>query len=184
VVSAHVHEYGRDRATPPAFLVDLARDAVEAGADAFVGHGVHCLWPVEMHAGRPILYGLGDFIWSDLQEALHAALDASGRSLLRGRGIEPATATAADVNDVLNDAYVESAFFESVVAEVSFDGGAATLRLHPIELGRSRPLTERGIPRLAEGRGGEVILERLAEISEPLGTKIRISGGVGLVDPS
>ena len=54
VVSAHVHEEGPDAATPPAFLVDLAHAAIDAGADVFVGHGVHRLWPVEMYAGRPI----------------------------------------------------------------------------------------------------------------------------------
>lgn len=39
-----------------------ARVAVEAGADAVVGHGPHVLRGVEFHRGRPIAYSLGNFL--------------------------------------------------------------------------------------------------------------------------
>lgn len=39
-----------------------ARTAVEAGADAVVGHGPHVLRGVEFHRGRPIAYSLGNFL--------------------------------------------------------------------------------------------------------------------------
>jgi poly-gamma-glutamate capsule biosynthesis protein CapA/YwtB (metallophosphatase superfamily) len=46
---------------PPDFYVDLAHRAVDAGADAWVGHGVHTLRGVEVYRGKPIFYGLGEF---------------------------------------------------------------------------------------------------------------------------
>jgi hypothetical protein len=39
-----------------------ARVAIEAGADAVVGHGPHVLRGVEFHRGRPIAYSLGNFL--------------------------------------------------------------------------------------------------------------------------
>jgi poly-gamma-glutamate capsule biosynthesis protein CapA/YwtB (metallophosphatase superfamily) len=39
-----------------------ARAAIEAGADAVVGHGPHVLRGVEFHRGRPIAYSLGNFL--------------------------------------------------------------------------------------------------------------------------
>ncbi len=36
--------------------------------------GCHNLGPVEVYRGRPILYGLGNFFWSDMQEPLAADL--------------------------------------------------------------------------------------------------------------
>ncbi len=40
----------------------LARAAVEAGADVVAGHHAHLLRGVEMHRGRPIFHGLGNFV--------------------------------------------------------------------------------------------------------------------------
>jgi hypothetical protein len=40
----------------------LARAAIEAGADVVVGHHAHLLRGVEVHRGRPIFHGLGNFV--------------------------------------------------------------------------------------------------------------------------
>jgi hypothetical protein len=47
---------------PAQFVVELSRAAIEAGADAVVGHGPHLTLGVEIHRGRPIFYSLGNFI--------------------------------------------------------------------------------------------------------------------------
>ncbi|MFD2415142.1 CapA family protein [Amycolatopsis pigmentata] len=40
----------------------LARAAIDAGADAVLGHHAHILRGIEMHRGRPIFHGLGNFV--------------------------------------------------------------------------------------------------------------------------
>jgi hypothetical protein len=39
-----------------------ARAALDAGADAVVGHGPHVLRGIEFHDGKPIFYSLGNFL--------------------------------------------------------------------------------------------------------------------------
>ncbi len=50
------------RLRPSAGFKRFARAVMEAGADAYVGHSAHVLQGVEMYAGRPIFYDLGDFV--------------------------------------------------------------------------------------------------------------------------
>ncbi|MBB2914057.1 poly-gamma-glutamate synthesis protein (capsule biosynthesis protein) [Streptosporangium becharense] len=44
------------------YEVDLARAAVDAGADAVLGHHAHILKGVQIHAGKPVFHGLGNFV--------------------------------------------------------------------------------------------------------------------------
>lgn len=39
----------------------FAHAAIAAGADIVLGHGPHMILPLELHAGRPIIYGGGNF---------------------------------------------------------------------------------------------------------------------------
>lgn len=41
----------------------VARAAVDAGADLFLGHHPHVLQPVEVYKGKPVLYSLGNFLF-------------------------------------------------------------------------------------------------------------------------
>jgi hypothetical protein len=56
--------------------------------------------------------------------------------------------------------------------------------LHPIDLGYSAPLSEKGIPRAASAEVAQRILERLQRISKPYGTSISIEKGVGVIHVS
>jgi len=174
VAAIHCHLEGPDPDTPPDVLRELATALVEAGAHAVAGHGVHRLWPIELHHGALILYGLGNFIWSDLIEPLQRQLyEEAGVA-----GDEP-LATDADVNRMLNAAWFDGQrFFDSVVAEVAAGVGEATVRLHPVDLGYGLPLTRSGIPQLAEGDRRTAILDRLAELSEPYGVAVAGDGAV------
>jgi hypothetical protein len=67
VVSPH---WGKEYiATPEPWQVDFAHAAVDAGADIFVGGHAH--WPkgIEVYRGKPIFYGVGNFLldqsWSE-----------------------------------------------------------------------------------------------------------------------
>lgn len=65
-----------------------AHAAVDAGADLVVGHHAHVVQEMETYAGKPILYGLGNFVfdqtWSrDTQEGLAVRAVWRGRTLVR-----------------------------------------------------------------------------------------------------
>jgi poly-gamma-glutamate synthesis protein (capsule biosynthesis protein) len=40
----------------------VARAAIDAGADAVLGHHAHIMRGIEVHRGRPIFHGLGNFV--------------------------------------------------------------------------------------------------------------------------
>jgi poly-gamma-glutamate capsule biosynthesis protein CapA/YwtB (metallophosphatase superfamily) len=44
-----------------AYMTEIAHAAIDAGADAVIGHGPHHFLPVELYRGKPIFYGLGSF---------------------------------------------------------------------------------------------------------------------------
>jgi hypothetical protein len=49
--------------------VERAQAMIDAGADAIFGHHAHRLQPMEMVDGRPVAWGLGNFIWPRLSIA-------------------------------------------------------------------------------------------------------------------
>ncbi len=76
-----------------------AHRCVDAGADAVIGHHPHVLQGVEVYAGKPIYYSLGNFIWglasvSALSAMAYVEFGGDGRQVLsakvlpvlRGRG--------------------------------------------------------------------------------------------------
>ncbi|GIV00220.1 MAG: hypothetical protein KatS3mg014_1835 [Actinomycetota bacterium] len=54
---------------PRAYQVAEAHRMIRAGADAIFGHHAHRLQPMEVYRGRPIFYGLGNFVWPRLSVA-------------------------------------------------------------------------------------------------------------------
>ena len=56
----------------------------------------------------------------------------------------------------------------------------AEIRLYPIELGWKAARSQRGTPRLAPEALGRKIIEHLAELSEPFGTRIVYEDGTGV----
>lgn len=180
VVSAHVHEEGADPGTHPEFLTDIAHSLVDAGADAFIGHGVHRLWPIEVYQGKVICYGLGNFFFHDILEPVTAILYDDARSYIDVDG-----ATDADVTRALSGPDFDSeCYYESVLVSMSVDGGQIVeVRLYPITLGYDERLTRMGIPQLASGQQGLDILERVASASKATGTSLVIEDGVGVIRP-
>jgi hypothetical protein len=48
---------------PRDYQVDEAHRMIDAGADMIFGHHAHRLQPMDTYRGRPIFYGLGNFVW-------------------------------------------------------------------------------------------------------------------------
>jgi poly-gamma-glutamate synthesis protein (capsule biosynthesis protein) len=185
LATIHAHETDLDCETPGGFLPELARAVIEAGADAFVGHGQHHLMPIEIYRGKPILYGLGNFIWSDIQEPLGADMHERSRARVARAFPDPARATEADLTALWNAAsFTDERVFQSVIAECRFAGGRlAEIRLHPVDLRYGERLTRSGLPRPAEPGAAAAILDRLRRLSEPLGTRIAVENGIGVIRP-
>jgi poly-gamma-glutamate synthesis protein (capsule biosynthesis protein) len=146
------------------YLPVLAKAAIDNGADVFQGTGVHVLRGIEIYNDRPIFYGLGEFV---------RQRDVGG---LAGRG------------DLSRDACAGCPFpakYESVIAVSRFSGDRLVeVRLHPIELRyESERMAHRGVPEIAPPDVGRRILERLRELSAPLGTTVTIEGNVGVIRP-
>lgn len=66
VVTIH---WGHELDTVPrSYQVDEARRMIDAGADVIFGHHAHRLQPMDTYRGRPIFYGLGNFVWPTLSD--------------------------------------------------------------------------------------------------------------------
>ncbi len=148
---------------PPDFYVDLAHQAIDAGADAWVGHGVHTLRGVEIYNGKPIFYGLGEF-FRQMNWSLEVQLGM--------RDANPTNRTPGGRSQSL----------ESMVGVSRYeDGRLVEVRLYPIELGYDGPDSRLGIPRIARGELAHLILERVQRLSRELGTDVAIDGDVGVI---
>ncbi|MCZ6695747.1 MAG: CapA family protein, partial [Acidobacteria bacterium] len=89
IATIHAHQSAFDRYAPGGFLQELARAAIDAGADAFITHGIHHLGPIEVYEGKPIFYGLANFFWSDIQEPLAPDLHEAYRDLIAKAFLDP-----------------------------------------------------------------------------------------------
>jgi poly-gamma-glutamate synthesis protein (capsule biosynthesis protein) len=200
IVSIHAHECssGCDDDNAPRgaarFLKELARGAIDSGADLFVATGNHNLGPVEIYKSRrrgyrPIFYGLGNFFWSDVQELLGHDLFRGNRELLGRAWKDPSRATEYDLTAPLNKGAFANRFtFESVIAEARFEKNElARIELHAIEEGYGHPLVESGIPRLVtDASAAAAIFKQIVGQTAQFGLprlNIRYEGGSAIIEP-
>jgi poly-gamma-glutamate capsule biosynthesis protein CapA/YwtB (metallophosphatase superfamily) len=54
---------------PRADDVARAHAMIDAGADAIFGHHQHRLQPLDHYKGKPVFWGLGNFVWPNFSEA-------------------------------------------------------------------------------------------------------------------
>jgi poly-gamma-glutamate synthesis protein (capsule biosynthesis protein) len=170
---------------PPDCLTEVAHAAVDAGADAFITVGAHNLGPIEVYAGRPVFYGMGNFFWSDIQSPLSADLyqpHLVGDRLTRAFE-HPERATDADLTAVFEaQEFAQPWVFESIVAKSVFScGRLQEIHIHPVWLRYGERLTRSGIPMVAPPARALAILEWLRAASEPYGTKIVVDDLIGRV---
>jgi poly-gamma-glutamate synthesis protein (capsule biosynthesis protein) len=180
IVSIHCHEAGGNRETPPLFLAVFARAAIDAGAAAVVGHGPHVLRGIEIYRGRPILYSLGNFFFE------YETVSELPADDYESVGLAP-TAGPQDFFDRYDQGGsrgypADAEVWESAVAVLRLrQRRPEALEIHPISLGFGLPRRERGRPVLANPELSRKILDRLARLSAPYGTRIEISGNTGRI---
>ncbi len=179
IVSMHSHQLKRTAKDEPSdFFEEFAHRCIDVGANAIVGHGPHLLRPIEIYKGCPIFYSLGDFVLQ-IENITKAPAD-----MYEKQGL-----TSKDGLDILFDKRnahgtkglcYERVMYEAVIPYwEAEDGKLTSLTLLPIELGYGLPRSQSGWPKPALNSG---IIERLAKMSEPYGTKIKIENGVGIVE--
>jgi poly-gamma-glutamate capsule biosynthesis protein CapA/YwtB (metallophosphatase superfamily) len=153
----------QERLMPNDWLKRWTHAEVDAGADIVVMHGAPLLHGIEIYRGKPIFYDLGNFIYN----------------------VPP---TLFYISEPMS--------WESVVAYLEFRGKTmGSISLRPIVMnyvGEGQPdihdpyaanrfLLTRGLPSPAAGARAGYILERVAELSKPFGTKLQITGDTAIV---
>lgn len=181
VVSVHGHEQAHTEEEPASFTREFARRMIDEGADLVAGHGPHLLRGMEVYRGKPIFYSLGNFI---AQNDLIARIPADSYERFRvDRDRTPSELFRARSDDGRKGFPADSRYWESVVPICRFeDGRLAAVEIVPIELGHRRPVSQRGLPRLAAGDHGAAILARFARLSEPFKTRFTQQGDRAVVD--
>lgn len=149
----HNHHWGDNHLETPDWLRDWARELIDAGATIFVAHGVPALHGVEVYKGRPIFYGLGNYIFHTKRIKHYENDDHAFVSVI-----------------------ARCKFEHGRLASLRFSPVHLSVGGKPH---RETPVM--GAPRPARGAQAVMILERLAEKSKPFGAKLRIVGDEGEV---
>jgi poly-gamma-glutamate synthesis protein (capsule biosynthesis protein) len=190
-VSVHCHEFGgaslltagnrAELEETADFVTRFAHQAIDEGADLFVGHGSHFPMGIEIYQGKPIFYSVGNFIFqnetvgffpADAYERFDLDLKATPSDFLDAR-------TAGGKKGHPSD----PAYWENMFAACEFSGGKfKEIRLYPIDQGFGRPRPQRGRPVLAEGAAADRVLERVTRLSKRYGTKVAVRNGVGMIE--
>jgi len=154
---------------PADYQVEFAHKAIDAGADAVMGHGVHTIKGIEIYKGRPICYGLSNFVFQQ-QISPYSWTDAGIDRPWGDLNAERFGWLSGQVN-------LEALLIEGVYK----DGNLSELRIYPADLGPERVGSRLGIPQLADEEKARELLGRVAEYSQPFGTRIDIEGRVGVI---
>ena len=174
LVSIHNHSItGTSKEEPPEFLVEFAHRCIDAGAHAILGHGPHLLQAVEIYKDLPIFYSLGDFILQ-LENCQIMPDDYYCKYGLRpDAGIYEVF--KARTKNFTTGLQYQPVMMEAVIPcfEIE-DGKLKHLEMIPIELGVGMKHSQIGWPRIAKD---DSILQRLAKLSAPFGTKMWIEDG-------
>ncbi len=162
--------------SPPEFLKELCYACIDAGVSAVFGGGCHELRPVEIYKNKPIFYSLGDFIYqglrveylpADFMEQFNADINLTAEEALfvRSRG-----------NKV--GLHLQKENYISILPKVEFTNGEMTdLKLFPLSLNFDEKDLKNGLPKIAEGKDAQEILDIVNELSKPYGTQFKIVDG-------
>ncbi|MBV1830128.1 CapA family protein [Komagataeibacter sp. AV436] len=172
VVSLHGHESGYnaegvlDVEVPADFMRQFAVRAIDAGADIIVCHGPHLLRGMEIYAGRPIFYSLGNFIGqNELVERLPAESHAANRVPLN---LTPHQVYKKRSNNDRKGFPADVRFWETIVPICDFaDGALRGIEILPVSLGHGESAHARGCPVLATGAEAESILDKFETLCTP-----------------
>lgn len=173
----HIHEnrfafqaYSQDH-YPPDYVTEIARAAIDNGADMFFGHGNHTMQGIEIYKGRPIFYNPGNL-----------AVQRFGSD---DSPPNPGNVTNIEAGELSNRWLQQYDNLVAYVAQTHYrDGKLAEIRIYPVDLGVDAskvPWSRSSIPQTPSPALARRILTDLQTFSDPFGTKIEISGNIGII---
>lgn len=164
---------------PADYQIKFAHEVIDNGADFFFGHGVHTLKGVEIYKGKPIFYGISNFVFQNPQFRSWRD-DAAGRA---SASLEGPIVGDGEANETRWAWLDEQANKEALLISADYaDGKLSRVLVYPADLGKTpRNGSMVGTPTKPTLEVANEILGRLCEYSEPFGTKITIEDGVGVV---
>jgi len=182
IVSHHTHANGNKKTGPYAevpadFVKKFAHDAIDAGADICLFHGMHGKG-IEIYKGKPIFYDLGWFSW------MVETLPSFPYDLYDNWELDPYSSLPIDITNArpAGQFGVSPLWNQGFLYDFKMKAGKVIeIKLHPMHMGRDRPMWERGLPRIAKGQTAIDILKRQVEMSKELGTDIIIENEIGIV---
>lgn len=150
----HNHDWEADNSQVPAWQQAFARRCIDAGATVFAGHGSPVLQGMATHRGRPLLFGLGNFIFQTEKP--------------QGAYPPPAWQGVIASLTIDGDRRIRVELTPLVLNEVGLNG--------------PEDQATRGFPTLAGDREAADILRRLAMQSAVLGGRVDIRGPRGVLE--
>lgn len=189
IVSIHTHEGLNNNwysPIPAEFIQKFAHEAIDNGADGFVGHGAHFMRGVEIYKGKPIFYNLGSLfmefetgasiISPEMYQCYGLPPDSRPSDLHRMRANDPVTGKFRGFNGSPVFSWNSLAIFDKQDGKLSY-------KLLPIDLNMQRyPRMERGVPYIVTPETGRKIAERLTKISSQWGTVLTYNEKTGYID--
>jgi poly-gamma-glutamate capsule biosynthesis protein CapA/YwtB (metallophosphatase superfamily) len=174
---------------PADFEIKFAHDAIDEGADLFVAEGVHTIKGVEIYKGKPIFYGVSNYIFqSGLMPQAKGEAPGQTRSAVVAEPSGNTPQPAPDENGVVGEHQTQGFWqllpnLEGLLSSSHYEDGKLTeVRIYPVDLGQSyRPTDQVGIPRKPSPAVTKKILDEVVEYSKPFGTKITIENGIAVI---
>jgi poly-gamma-glutamate synthesis protein (capsule biosynthesis protein) len=162
VVSIHAHSYG-------GWLTGFAHQAIERGGTMIFIQGPHHVRGIELYRGRPIFYGMGDFVF----ESEHVARLPAEAYEIRGLPADASPDALRQITPVsMARMRGDRANYEAFVALISVAGGEPTrIQLVPVDL-QFEGGERQGRPKLASAELGERIISTVAKRSKQYGTRV------------
>jgi poly-gamma-glutamate synthesis protein (capsule biosynthesis protein) len=163
VASIHAHRQ-------EGWLPRFAHQAIDHGADVVFVQGPHEVRAIELHAGKPIFYSMGDFVYQPHR------ITRFPSEMYDMHGLGP-DATVKDLWPIWAKSMGLSSkrkTFEAFCTVLDFGGGRLDrIRLLPLDLQFEAGAEVRGRPRLADAALGRKIIEEVAALSRKRGATIR-----------
>lgn len=174
VVIIHSHDIAADRyCDPDKYMEEFCRAAIDAGADAVIGGGTHQIKPVEFHAGKPIFYSLGNFIFQNSVTTSVPPDFCEQYGLPPDTSAEKALATRSENGKT--GLHTDRANFLSFIPKIEIENGECRrVTMLPIELNFGADWSVNGLPRPASKRDTADIVKQLKALSAPYGTEIEL----------
>jgi poly-gamma-glutamate capsule biosynthesis protein CapA/YwtB (metallophosphatase superfamily) len=172
VVMIHAHqEPGAD------FITQISHEAIDAGADEWVGTGPHRMLGIEIYKNRPIFHSLGDLFFE-----INLAVQPSSQEERESYGPEIAQMDDASFAANFWDQIPREPIYESAIVVSRFDHNQLSeLRIYPVDLGWERRRADRGAPRISSPEMAQKFLQQQQKDSVAYGTTVSIEGNIGVI---